>query len=316
MPVSKELIEKIRSSDKKTLAKVLTAVENEDSGSEEILKEIYKFTGKAHRIGITGPPGAGKSTITNCLIRLMTGKGYKVGIIAVDPTSPFTGGALLGDRIRMQDSGMLENVFIRSMATRGSLGGLCKNVVEAADVLDASGKDFILIETVGVGQSELDIAKTADTTIVVLVPESGDSVQAMKAGLMEIADIFVLNKSDRDGADGVAAMIKNIIHLKPPSKDGWIINVISTTGNQNKGIDVLFNEILKHKEHLGKSGFLKEKRKEHLNNKITELVSNRLEVHFWNEKRREDLNDSLEDILERKNDPYSFTEFILRKGSK
>lgn len=311
MPVNKNLIEKIRSSDKKTLAKVLSAVENEDTGSEEILKEIYKYTGNAHRIGITGPPGAGKSTITNCLIKLMASKGYKIGIVAVDPTSPFTGGALLGDRIRMQDSGLLENVFIRSMATRGSLGGLCKNVVEACDVLDASGKDFILIETVGVGQSELDIAQTADTTIVVLVPESGDSVQAMKAGLMEIADIFVLNKSDREGADAVAATIKNIIHLKPPSKDGWIVNVLKTTGNQNKGIDILFDEILKHKEHLDKSGYLREKRKQHLINKITDLVSSKLEIHFWNKKRREDLNTGLDDILERKNDPYSYIEFLL-----
>jgi len=214
----------------------------------------------------------------------------------------------------MQDSGLLENVFIRSMATRGSLGGLCRNVVEACDILDASGKDFIIIETVGVGQSELDIAKTADTTLVVLVPESGDSVQAMKAGLMEIADIFILNKSDREGADAVAATIKNIIHLKPPSKDGWIINVINTTANRNKGIDAMLEEIIRHKEHLQKSGYLNVKRKEQLNKKILDIVNSKLEVNFWNDERRDKLSNSINEILLRKSDPYSFTENLLKEA--
>lgn len=307
-----DLINKIISSDKRSIARALTLIENESDGSEELLKDLYKYTGKAHRIGITGPPGAGKSTLTNGLIKLMIEKGFKVGIIAVDPSSPFTGGALLGDRIRMQEVGLLENVFIRSMATRGSLGGLCKNVVEACDILDASGKDFIIIETVGVGQSELDIAKTADTTIVVLVPESGDSIQAMKAGLMEIADIFVLNKSDRDGADGVAATIKNIIHLKPPSEDGWIINVLKTIGSQNQGIEELFNEIITHKEHLHKSGFIDVKRKEQLTKKIFDLVHNKLELSFWNEKRKSELSDKIGLISKRENDPYTFVNNIIK----
>ena len=309
--MDKDFLYKIISSDKRSVAKALTKVENEENGSESLLKELYKYTGKAHRIGITGPPGAGKSTLTNCLVKLMAGKGLKVGVIAVDPTSPYTGGALLGDRIRMQEIGLLENVFIRSMATRGSLGGLCKSVVEACDVLDASGKDFIIIETVGVGQSELDIAQTADTTIVVLVPESGDSVQAMKAGLMEIADIFVLNKSDREGADGVAATLKNIIHLKPPSRYGWIINVLKTTGSQNKGTEELLNEIIKHKDHLDETGFIKIKRKEQLTKKILDLVNNKLEVKFWNDKRRKELNDEIEFISDRKTDPYTFAEKII-----
>ncbi|MBK8550291.1 MAG: methylmalonyl Co-A mutase-associated GTPase MeaB [Ignavibacteria bacterium] len=312
MKVDKDIITKIISSDKRAIAKALTLVENDDEGSEKLLKELYKHTGRTSKIGITGPPGAGKSTLTNCLVKLMSDKGYKIGVIAVDPTSPFTGGALLGDRIRMQEVGLLENVFIRSMATRGSLGGLSKNIVEACEVLDASGKDFIIIETVGVGQSELDIAQTTDTTIVVLVPESGDSVQAMKAGLMEIADIFVLNKSDRQGADGVVSTIKNIIHLKPPSKDGWIIDVLKTVGSQNEGIEELFNEIIKHKDHLEKSSYLTIKRKEHLSKKIKELVNNKLEINFWDDTKIRNLNERLEDIALKNKDPYSYVEEITK----
>lgn len=313
MSKENEMIQKIINSDKRAVAKALSIVENEESGSEEILKELYKFTGKAHRIGITGPPGAGKSTLTNNLVKLMSSEGLKVGVIAVDPTSPFTGGALLGDRIRMQEVGLLENVFIRSMATRGSLGGLCKSVVEACDVMDASGKDFIIIETVGVGQSELDIAQTADTTIVVLVPESGDSVQAMKAGLMEIADIFVLNKSDRQGAEGIAATIKNIIHLKPPAEDGWIINVLNTTGSENKGTTELLAEIIRHKDHLIKSGYLDIKRKEKLKKKIIDLVSNKLKVTFWSEDRRADLSEKIDSIFKKDENPYTYAESLIIK---
>jgi GTPase len=312
MKVDDVFVNKIISSDKRAVSKALSLVENEYEGCDILLKNLYMHTGKAYRIGITGPPGAGKSTLTNSLVKLMLEKNFKVGVIAVDPTSPFTGGALLGDRIRMQEVGLKENVFIRSMATRGSLGGLCKNIVEACDVLDASGKDFIIIETVGVGQSELDIAQMADTTIVVLVPESGDSVQAMKAGLMEIADIFVINKSDREGADGIIATLKNIIHLKPSSRDGWTIDVLKTIGSKEKGIDILFDEIQRHKKHLEQSGFLEIKRKEHLNKKIIELVNNKLEVNFWDNSRRKYLDERLENIFQKKEDPYTFVKEITR----
>ncbi len=286
--------------------------ENETVGSIELLRQLYKHTGKAYRIGITGPPGAGKSTITNSLVKLLAAKGFKVGVIAVDPTSPFTGGALLGDRIRMQDSGMLENVFIRSMATRGSLGGLSKNIIQACDVLDASGKDFIIIETVGVGQSELDIAQTVDTTIVVLVPESGDAVQAMKAGLMEIADIFVLNKADREGADGVVATIRNIIHLKPATEDGWIVEVMKTIASRDEGIEKLFEKITNHKKHLEDSGFLKRKRKDHLRRKIFELVNQKLRINFWNRDRLALLDEHISKMLNHDEDPYTFVDEITK----
>jgi len=308
-----DFVNRIIASDKRAVAKALTIVENEAGESEALLKELYKHTGRAYRIGITGPPGAGKSTITNCLVKLMTQKGFKVGVIAVDPTSPFTGGALLGDRIRMQEAGLLENVFIRSMATRGSLGGLCKNVVEACDVLDASGKDYIIIETVGVGQSELDIAAMADTTIVVLVPESGDSVQAMKAGLMEIADIFVLNKSDREGADAIAATIKNIIHLKPASRDRWEVKVLKTIGSRNEGIEELLNEINKHRDHLTDTGYLIVKRKEHLSKKITDLVNDKVKISFWDDEKKKNLDDNIDKIFSRSSDPYTLSEKLIGK---
>jgi len=311
MNIDDNFLNKIYSGDKRAIAKAISIVEDETKGRDEILRKIYPKTGHAYKIGITGPPGAGKSTLTNAIVKLLVAGGYKVGVIAIDPTSPFTGGALLGDRIRMNDIGMMEGVYIRSMATRGSLGGLSMNVVEACDVLDASGKDFIIIETVGVGQSELDIAKTADTTIVVLVPESGDAVQAMKAGLMEIADIFVLNKSDREGADGVAATLKNIIHLKPPTPDNWIINVLKTVGSQNKGLEELWEEVKKHKDHLNESGYLKNKRISNLAKKIQELVHSKLHHTFWNEKNRKTLDENLEVIYEKKKDPYSYVDSIL-----
>ena len=206
--------------------------------------------GKHIRIGITGPPGAGKSTITNQLTKYLLKERKTIGIIAVDPTSPFTGGALLGDRVRMTDIGQRSDVFIRSMATRGSLGGLSKKAIDAADVLDAAGYDFIILETVGVGQSELDIAQAADTTIVVLVPESGDSVQAMKAGLMEIADFFVLNKSDRPGSQQAAAALQTIIGMRNHNENSWMPNIIKSIASENVGITEISNEIKRHIDYL------------------------------------------------------------------
>lgn len=300
-------IDKIIIGDKRSISKAISVVENESKNKHSLLKEIYKHTGNAYKIGITGPPGAGKSTITDCLIKSLVKKGNKVGVIAVDPTSPFTGGALLGDRVRMTDASLLENVFIRSMATRGSLGGLSKNVNDVSKILDAAGKNFILIETVGVGQSELDIANTADTTIVVLVPESGDAVQAMKAGLMEIADIFVLNKSDRQGADEIVTSIKNILHLRSPHDNNWDINVLKTIAVKNTGTEELLSEIFMHRKHLESTGLFDIKRKEHLTNEIIEMVNMKIQKTFWNNNNYNLLQESLDDIYYKRNDPYSFS---------
>lgn len=300
-------IDKIISGDKRAVSRAISIAENETPDKLSLLKEVYKHTGNAYRIGITGPPGAGKSTITDCLIKNLVKKDYKVGVIAVDPTSPFTGGALLGDRVRMTDSTLLENVFIRSMATRGSLGGLSKNVNDVSKIFDASGKDFILIETVGVGQSELDIAQTADTTVVVLVPESGDSVQAMKAGLMEIADVFALNKSDRQGADEIVTSIKNILHLRAAHQHHWDIPVMKTIAMKNTGIEELFSQISKHREHLLSTGMFDVKRKEHLTNEIIEMVNINIKKTFWDSKNIGILNNSIDSIYNKQKDPYTFS---------
>lgn len=308
----KELVDGILSSNKRSIARGISVVENESADAPALLKSLYKNTGNAYFVGVTGPPGAGKSTITNSLTKLLRRNDYKVGIIAVDPTSPFTGGALLGDRIRMQEVGTDDEVFIRSMATRGSLGGLAKKAKEACEILDASGKDFIIIETVGVGQTELDIAQTADTTIVVLVPESGDAVQTMKAGLMEIGDIFAINKSDREGADVLAVALRTMLHLKLKAGDIWETKVVKTIGLQNTGIDLLLEEIIRHKTFLESNGRLSSKRRENLIKQINELVNNKLEVKFWSEERKKKLDNSLDNILKRETNPYDFVDEIFK----
>jgi LAO/AO transport system kinase len=305
------LAEKILKSDKTAIARGISLVENESKQASELLKKLYKNTGKAYLVGITGPPGAGKSTITSSLTKLLREKGFTVGIIAVDPTSPFTGGALLGDRIRMQDSGNDSGVFIRSMATRGSLGGLSKKAKEACEILDASGKEFIIIETVGVGQSELDIAQTADTTIVVLVPESGDAVQTMKAGLMEIGDIFVINKSDREGSEALGIALRTMLHLKMTRESDREIPVIKTVASRGKGIDELLDFIFRHKEYLEQKGKLENKRKENLIKQINELVNNRLEHKFWTTEKRNSLDEQITKISGRDITPYDFVDELF-----
>jgi len=254
-----ELVQRMLDGDKQALAKLITIVEREGMEVPEIMAAVYPHTGKAFSVGVTGPPGGGKSTLVGRLTSIARGKGLQVGILAVDPTSPFSGGAILGDRVRMQQHYLDEGVFIRSMATRGSHGGLPKMASSVAKILDAAGKDIVLIETVGVGQTEIDIMEASDTTVVVLVPEAGDTIQTMKAGLMEIADVFVVNKADRPGADYLVAEIQGMLHQKQ-EKSWWQVPVVATQAVNDVGTEELFEHIEQHRQALEESGSLYLKR--------------------------------------------------------
>lgn len=311
--IDKSLIDKIIFGERRAIARAISYIESDNKLTSEYLKELYSKVGNAYRIGITGPPGAGKSTITNQLTKIYRKQNKKVGIIAVDPTSPFTGGALLGDRVRMNDIGMDNGVFIRSMATRGSLGGLSKKAIDAADLLDAAGFDIIIFETVGVGQSELDIAQAADTTIVVLVPESGDSVQAMKAGLMEIADLFVLNKCDRPGSQQAYTALQTILMIIEHDENTWLPKIIKANALENKGINEIADEIEKHKAFLIDKNLFQLKRQNQTKVRIKEIVEHKLKDELWSEEREHLLNSSLKNIFLGNSSPYHIAEKIIQQ---
>ncbi|MBC8196649.1 MAG: methylmalonyl Co-A mutase-associated GTPase MeaB [Candidatus Marinimicrobia bacterium] len=307
-----ELISGILSQNTLDIAKAISIVENSTIESHSLLSKIYQYTGKAHRIGITGPPGSGKSTLTDCLIKSFTDLGKSVAIIGIDPSSPFTDGAFLGDRIRMMKHFENPNVFIRSMATRGSLGGLANKSREVADIFDASGYDVIIFETVGVGQIELDVMNATDSILVVLVPESGDDIQMMKSGLMEIADLFVINKADRDGTNKLFIALNQVLSLRNNNAE-WFPLIQKTIATKNEGIKELTEEICNHFNIISNSGELSHKSEKRYSHLTHQLISQKQKIEFWDEKKKNELTEQLKMPITERKSPYQLSDEMYNK---
>ena len=310
MPNS-ELLEKLFAGEPRAVARAITKVENGANSAAEIMKAVFPKTGNALVMGITGSPGAGKSSLVDKLAMFYRGQGEKIGIVCVDPSSPFSGGAILGDRIRMQTLGLDKNVFIRSMATRGNLGGLSRKTVDAAAILDAAGFDKVIIETVGVGQDEVEIVKAADVSVVVLVPGMGDDIQAIKAGIMEIGDVFVINKADRDGVLRTEKELEALLSLAH-RPDFWNSPIVKTVATENKGIEDLSKAIESYNDFL-KQGENLERRKAIARWRLLELLQEKLLADVLNRNGTSEKLDKLAlEIAEKKTNPYSAVEEILR----
>ncbi len=307
------LADGIRAGRYRELARAISLVERETPESERLLAEIYPLTGRARIIGITGSPGAGKSTLVASMARHYRAQNKRVGIIAVDPTSPFTGGAILGDRIRMTDLYTDRGVFIRSMATRGFLGGLARATNDVVDVLDASGFDVVLVETVGVGQDEVEVVRTVQTNLVVLVPGMGDDIQAIKAGIMEIGDIFVVNKADRPGADKTVTEVTMMMSLVE-EHDHWVPPIVKTVAQKGTGVPELEEGIQRHFDYLKSSGELVRRNRERVRIRIaTQLKEKFMERLVGETISREEYEALLDDVLHKRNNPHDAAESVLRK---
>ncbi len=306
-----DIAEEVLNGNRLALSRAITSIENEDEKSTEIMKRLYPHTGHAFVLGVTGPPGAGKSTLTDKMAREYRKRGMTVGIIAIDPTSPFSGGAILGDRIRMNGLTLDDGVFIRSMGTRGSLGGLSHKTADAVKAMDAFGKDIIFVETVGVGQSEVDIVKAADTTMVVLIPGMGDDIQAIKAGILEIGDVFTVNKADHDGADKLVREINMMLDLDGVMKD-WRPPVEKVIANQNIGVKELIAQIEKHYDYIKSNGILAERRTKRTKDEILDILGSRIGSYITQKiVDNGRLDDYVEQIKARKTDPYTVVGNVL-----
>lgn len=304
------LAQRLLAGDRRALARAITLVENDDPAGWEIVREVYPRTGRAVIVGFTGPPGAGKSTLLAELTRLERARGRSVAVLSIDPSSPFSQGALLGDRIRLADHFLDPGVFIRSMASRGALGGLSEAALQAALLMDASGRELVLLETVGVGQAEVDVIDHADTVVLVLMPGSGDSIQALKAGVMEIPDVIVVNKSDHPLADAMVREVKAALALVP--RDGWRVPVIRTRATSGEGLEELMAALEAHRAHIGAEGLLDERRRRHLRSEVLALATQRLRRELEAVVDADPaFHELLERVVRRELDPASVAAGIL-----
>jgi LAO/AO transport system kinase len=307
-----ELAERVLAGEKRALARAISLVENDDPEGWALVREIYPKTGRSSVVGFTGPPGVGKSTLIGALVKNARGRDRDVAVLSIDPSSPFTKGALLGDRIRLSDHFLDPGVFIRSMASRGSLGGLSEATLQAALLMDASGKDDVFLETVGVGQAEVDIIDHADTVVLVLMPGSGDSIQALKAGVMEIPDVIVVNKSEHPLADTMIREIRGVLSLGP--RTSWRVPIVRTEASKGVGVDELVEKLAEHREHIRAEGTLEERRRRNLINEVMQLATIRLRRKLEESVREDpDVAQLFEDVVQRQLDPATAATRLLER---
>jgi len=308
------LIDRLLAGDKRALARAITLVEDDDPEGWEVVKAAYPHTGKASVVGFTGPPGAGKSTLIGALVKAQRAREREVAVLSIDPSSPFRGGALLGDRIRLSEHFLDPGVFIRSMATRGALGGLAEAALQAALLMDASGKEDVFLETVGVGQAEVDVIDHADTVVLVLIPGSGDSIQALKAGVMEIPDVIVVNKSDHPLTDTMVREIRGVLSLGP--QEGWRVPIVKTEATRDEGVDELLERLAQHREWVQEQGLFDERRRRNLRNEVLSIATYRLRRALAQQLEEDpEVARLLDEVVSRRLDPASAASAILARGA-